>query len=234
MEKVICALWKKPDEDRAIFNAGLLANLPPVLGSAGASGIRINVQDDIVASGEANRQVSLDPQPDATVQYWLPSANPIFRADIDAIIARHCDRFAAWLVAESTIIPNIKHPPTNGQRTPGWSQLAFLTLPARLNHAEWRRTWRDYHTRVAIDTQANFEYVQNLVIEPLTDDAPPLVALVEECFPIEALTDPFAFFDAVGDPDKFQRNLDTMMESCDRFIDRGTIDVIPTSQHHFG
>jgi hypothetical protein len=37
----------------------------------------------------------------------------------------------------------------------------------------------------------------------------------------------------VGDPDKFNANLATMMDSCDRFIDRGTIDVIPTSQYNF-
>ena len=66
-----------------------------------------------------------------------------------------------------------------------------------------------------------------------TPDAPPYAAIVEECFPESALSDPFVFFDAVGDPDKFNANLATMMDSCDRFIDRGTIDVIPTSQYNF-
>ena len=45
------------------------------------------------------------------------------------------------------------------------------------------------------------------------------------------MTDPQAFFDAAGDEDKFQRNLQAMMESCQRFIDFDKIDVIPTSQY---
>ncbi|MFN5902520.1 MAG: EthD domain-containing protein [Novosphingobium sp.] len=100
-----------------------------------------------------------------------------------------------------------------------------------MSHAEWLSLWQDSHTQVAIETQANFEYVQNLVVRTLTEGAPPYVAIVEECFPEAALTDPFVFFDAVGDPAKFKANLDRMMESCDRFIDRGTIDVIPTGQY---
>ncbi len=109
--------------------------------------------------------------------------------------------------------------------------MAFLTRPPRLTHAEWLDLWQDRHTLVAIETQANFEYVQNLVVRPITENAPPYVAIVEECFPEAALTDPFAFFDAVGNPARFKANLDRMMESCDRFIDRGTIDVIPTGQY---
>jgi hypothetical protein len=225
VEKIVCALWGP--------SVTLLQTLPSALQDAGAHHIRINLRDDAVAPGEPLRQCWQDPQQDAVVQFWLPSANPIFTGPAFDSIAAHCDRFAAWLVTESTIIPNSQHPPTPGERTQGWSQMAFLTLPSRLTWDEWRRLWRDIHTKVAIDTQANFEYVQNLVVEPLTKDAPPYIAIVEECFPIEALTDPFVFFDAVGDQDKFDRNLATMMESCNRFIEFGTIDVIPMSQFNF-
>jgi hypothetical protein len=45
------------------------------------------------------------------------------------------------------------------------------------------------------------------------------------------MTDPQAFFDAVGDDAKFQRNLATMMDSCSRFLDFDKIDVLPTSQY---
>ena len=47
------------------------------------------------------------------------------------------------------------------------------------------------------------------------------------------MTDPQAFFDAVGDKPKFDANLATMMDSCGRFIDFTRIDVIPTSQRDF-
>jgi hypothetical protein len=227
MEKIICALWGGDSQQ-------LLTSLRPALVAAGASAIRVNVQDATVAPGAGLRQTWQEPQQDAVVQFWLPSANPIFNGTALDAVAAHCDRFAAWLVAESTIIPNTKHLPTAGQRTEGWAQMAFLTLPKGMKYREWRLAWRDYHTRVAIDTQANFEYVQNLVVEPLTPDAPAYVGLVEDCFPLAALTDPFVFFDAVGDKEKFDSNLATMMESCGRFIAPGTIDVIPTSQFDLG
>jgi hypothetical protein len=170
-------------------------------------------------------------QHDAVAQFWLPSANRLFRAQIDAALAAAGVQWHGWVVAESTIIANTARPAQPGTRTAGWAQMAFLTLPNHLSHAEWLAFWQDAHTKVAIETQANFEYVQNLIARPLTEGAPPYVAIVEECFPVAALTDPFAFFDAVGDAARFKHNLDRMMESCDRFIERGTIDVIPTGQY---
>lgn len=233
MEKIICALWKLDDESRESFNARLLGQLPEKLKALGAQHIRINVQEARNEAAAALRQSRGAPQQDTLLQYWLPSSHPIFRDKIDALLDTMVARWAAWLVMESTIIPNQGHPPVAGARTPGWAQIACLTLPEGMPHEDWRRIWQEDHTRVAIETQANFEYVQNLVIRTLTPDAPPYVAIVEECFPDAAMTDPLAFFDAVGDKEKFMTNLDQMMASCDRFITRGTIDVIPTSQYNF-
>lgn len=233
MEKVICALWKTENEAREDFNTRILAELPGALSAAGASNVRINLEDALTDTGASLRQSRGEAQHHATLQYWMPSANAIFRGDVDGIIATACDRFAAWLVLESTILPNKDHPPAKGARNWGWAQMAFLTRPERLDFGEWLAIWQDHHTRVAIDTQSNFEYIQNIVIRALTPDAPPYAAIVEECFPEEALTNPYVFFDAVGDQEKFDANLATMMDSCDRFIDRGTIDVLPTGQYNF-
>lgn len=233
MEKVIALLWDGDGQDAAAFGAGLLTSLPDALAAAGATGIRINVEDGESRQGDALRQSRDAPQHHAAVQFWLPSANALFRKAAEGVIAAACSRWAGWVVAESTIIPNRDHPPVAGQRAWGWSQMAFLTLPERLTHAEWLSAWQDRHTLVAIETQSNFEYVQNLVVRAITPDAPPYVAIVEECFPIAAISDPLTFFDAPGDPARFKVNLDRMMESCGRFIDQGTIDVIPTSQYNF-
>lgn len=227
MEKVIVALW-------GVDNARLLAGLPSALHAAGASGVRINIRDAAVASGAALIQRWQEPQQDAVVQYWLPSANARFRADADAAIALHCDHFAAWLVAESTIIPNNDHPAGVGERTWGWSQASFISFRPDMERMDAIAVWHSHHTKVAIETQSNFEYVQNLIIRPLTEGAPDYDAFVEECFPIAALTDGHAFFDAVGDQAKFDANLAAMMDSCGRFIQFGRIDIIPTSQYDFG
>ena len=226
MEKIICALWGGE-------NAQLLRDLPGALCAAGATQIRINLQDETVESGAALRQVNTRPQMEAVVQFWVSTTYEPNFAAVHEALARHSERYAAWLVTESTIIPNLKHPAGRGERMVGFSQLAFLGLPPRLTHDEWRTIWQGHHTKVAIETQSNFEYVQNLVVRPLTKEAPALAGFVEECFPLAALTDPLVFFDAVGDQAKFDANLATMMDSCGRFIDFDRIDVLITSQFNF-
>jgi hypothetical protein len=233
MEKIICALWKSDDESHASFNARLLSDVPAKLAQLGAQSIRLNIEEVRTAPAAPLRQSRGAQQHAALLQYWLPSAHPIFRAKIDALLDTFVARWAGWIVLESTILPNRDHPPASGARNWGWAQIACLTLPNGMAHEDWRRIWQDDHTQVAVETQANFEYVQNLIIRPLTPDAPPYVAIVEECFPDAAMTDAFAFFDAVGDKAKFAVHLERMMTSCNRFITPGTIDVIPTSQYNF-
>lgn len=233
MEKIVAALWRDEAENRSDFNAKLLVGLPLALRDAGASGVRINLRDKAVEPASGLIQCWQAPQQDAVVQFWMPSANARFRGAVNAAISAHCQRFAAWLVAESTVIANTVHLPMPGNRTTGWSQASFISFRLDLTRAEAMAVWHSHHTRVAIETQSNFEYIQNLVVLPLTPDAPAYDAFVEECFPAEAMTDPQAFFDAVGNKPKFDANLATMMDSCGRFIDFAQIDVIPTSQHDF-
>jgi hypothetical protein len=53
MEKVIALIWGPQDMERAAFNERLLASLPPALVPAGASNIRINLEDEISAAVRA-------------------------------------------------------------------------------------------------------------------------------------------------------------------------------------
>lgn len=233
MEKVIVALWAPQGESRADYAAHLLAQLPAALKAAGAQGIRLNVRDATVEPAAALNLQWQAPQQDAVAQFWLPSANAVFRKPVDDALAAHSGRFEAWLVAESTIIPNTEHPPQAGSRTWGWSQASFISF---LPDQSWEKSvkhWHSHHTRVAIDTQSNFEYVQNIIIRPLTDNAPAYGGFVEECFPLEGMTDSAVFFDAVGDEAKYAHNAKEMADSCAGFIDFTTIDIIPTSQFDF-
>jgi hypothetical protein len=233
MEKVIAALWAREGKSREAFGARLLATLPQALHEAGASAIRLNLRDAGVRAGDPLIQRWQTPQQDAVVQFWMPSANARFRGGIDHALAAHSARFAAWLVCESEIIPNRAHPPVTGERTWGWSQASFISFRPDMTRAAAIEHWHTHHTRVAMETQSNFEYVQNIVVRPLTEDAPQYDAFVEECFPIEALSVSEVFFDAVGDAAKFAANTQAMAESCAGFIDFGRIDIIPTSQFDF-
>ncbi|MEM9013723.1 MAG: EthD domain-containing protein [Pseudomonadota bacterium] len=229
MEKIIYTLWRPENTARDQFNDALRAAGKALVENAHA--VRLNIQDTEVEGGASPRAVSTIPQMEAMVQLWVDAAEDAFRSDIDAIIGAVAPRYSAWLVSEATPIANTKYVVKTGERTPGFSQMVFLGRPPRLSWEAWREAWQVHHTEPAINTQSNFEYHQNLIIRPLTYGAPAYAAIVEECFPEEARLDPQVYFDAGGDPEKYQANLKTMMESVARFIDHSRMDCIPTSQY---
>lgn len=232
MEKVIYALWRREGESREALNERLLAETAPkLLALPNVRGLRFNLRDKDVERANGLCRPVTDPEIDAAIQIWLDVSHDAFRAPVDVILKDAAQDIAAWLVLQSSVIPNTRFPSEEGKRTAGWSQFCFLQQPDHLEYDQWRYNWQVLHTPVAIDTQDNFEYLQNLVIRPLIEGPIRYVAIVEECFPDDAMDDPQAFFDARGDQAKFEANLQAMMDSCARFIDQTRIDVLPTSQY---
>ncbi|GAB3625614.1 hypothetical protein PTE30175_02838 [Pandoraea terrae] len=231
MEKVVYVLWRETQTSPDQWSRTVRAKLADKLLSLGAHGVQINVADADVEPAAALRQANTLPKIDGSVAIWIDSAVPMFRQPYDDAVRAVVPHMAAYLVTESQPIRNTRFPAKPGERTSGFSQLAFLKRPPRLTHEAWLDVWHNHHTRVAIDTQDNFLYVQNVVVRALTHGAPGYDAIVEECFPAAAMTDPRAFFDAVGDEEKFQHNVKAMRDSCARFIDFDKIDVVPTSQY---
>lgn len=228
MEKLIYALWRDPDQPRDRFNAHLLADVAAEL-APHARALRINVQDESVVGGTSPHFIVSQPQMEAVVQIWVDTAFAPARAPIEAALGRIAPRVEGWLVSESVPLPNTACPP--GLPTNGFSQVVFIEKPAALDHETWRRNWQDGHTGVAVETQSNFEYVQNLVVRPVTAGATPFVAVVEECFPLAALHDKALFYDAVGAPAKLEANEARMMASCANFIGEKGCDCIPMRQY---
>lgn len=237
MEKVIYLLWRRPNDSSADFSQCLRGEVSEKLLALGARGLQVNVADAAVEPAAGLRMVCTRPQMEGMLSLWVDTAIEKFRRPFDVAIEAGVERMAAYLVTESQPIRNTRYPAAPGERTAGFSQLAFLTCPPFLTHAAWLDVWHNSHTQVAIDTQSTFLYIQNVVVRALTHAAPVLDAVVEEGFPAEAMTSPQAFFDAVGDADKFKRNVQAMTESCRRFIarrwddDKILIDVVPTSQY---
>jgi len=230
MEKLLYVFWRGT-ENAAALRERFRGELAPRLRALGAERLQLNIADfDDLAGTLVNfSHHSTQPPPDGIVSFWLTSAYR--RAPIEALLAPACSRLAGYAVAESTILPNLKHPPAPGERTYGFSQVTLLQLPPRLSYEAWRRLWFEEHTPVGIETQANFLYRHNVVVLPLSADAPPFRGIVEECFPPEAMRDSQAFYAAVGDEPRHQRHLARMMESCAKFIDFDRIDVIATSEY---
>ena len=103
-------------------------------------------------------------------------------------------------------------------------------MPDDLTHAQWLRYWHDTHTQVAIDTQATVGYVQNTVTEPLTS-GPRVDGLVEELFPMAAMTDRHAFWGSGGDDAELRHRVARMLDSVTAFGADRDIDVVPSSRY---
>lgn len=223
--------WRPEGSSPERFAASLIDEVGPAMVVAGALAVQVNVADDAVAAGAPHRR-STGPEPvEAVVSAWVDSAVTHLRAPIDACLGDAGVRAVGYLVSESVPLAPAD-PPVAGRRQPGYTQVALLRRPDHLDADTWRSRWQDHHTDVAIHTQSTTAYRQNLVVHALHPDAPPIVAIVEETFPIEALTDPYVFFDAVGDDARFSAHVDAMVASTSTFIDADHgLDVLVTSEH---
>ena len=230
MEKLVYLLWKG-HEDLGAFNQRLLGEVRRNLTALGADRLQVNVSDDTVAPGAGLRQDKLRPGPNALIAFWANSSH--IRKHFETVLEAAAPRIAGYAVTESTVLPITEATP-DGTRMRGFSQLALIQLPPRVTREAYLDMWLGSHTQVGVETQSNFFYCQNIVNRQLTAGAPQFISIVEECFPIEAMTDPLVFYNAAGDQKKFDERLDRMMSSCDRFIDRDKIDVLITSLFRFG
>jgi hypothetical protein len=196
----------------------------------GAHGVQVNVVDDDVAPAAGLRMISSAVAPDAYVSVWLDSATDHLRTRVDEAISLVGGVAHAYLVTESVPLRS-GGPEEPGGRTPGMAQVVCFRRAPGLSDEDFLATWLGSHTQIAIDTQDTTSYVQNVVQRVLTPGSAPWDAIVEECFPAAAMTDPGAFFDAVGDPERLAEHGRIMFESVQRFIDLSAIDVVPTSRY---
>lgn len=199
----------------------------PRLLDLGVPGLTLNVRDAPVRDSLMTL-TTLDPPVVAVLSLWTQQC---YGGDIGGaveVVTPECDAVAAYLVTESVPVPGPATAP--GERTDGLANIALLRRPEHLDEPTWRTPWQIGHTPVAIATQATFGYVQNTVVRALTDHAPVIAAIVEELFPLAAVSDLHAFFGAVDDADLADR-MQKMLASTEAFGANRDVDTVPTSRY---
>ncbi|WP_197377368.1 hypothetical protein [Mycolicibacterium baixiangningiae] len=225
MEKVMITL-RSPDADDT-WCTRLRAEVTARLLDLGVPGLTVNVRDAPVRESMMTL-TTLDPPVVAVVSLWTQqSYGADVRGAVD-VLSPECDSVAAYLVTES--VPLAAPVTEPGARTEGLANIALLRRPDDLDEPTWRSRWHLDHTPVAIATQATFGYVQNTVVGALTDDAPVIAAIVEELFPLAAVSDLHAFFGAADDADLTDR-MQRMLASTESFGANRDIDTVPTSRY---
>lgn len=191
--------------------------------SAGAQAVAVNLDDADVAA--ALRFGPAEPI-SAVVSVWLEWSDPA------AVIAAVADaagepELHAYRVTEKVRLE--PHPVADGTRLDALAQIAVLRRPQQMSRDEYLDYWQVHHTPIAIRTQNTSGYVQNIVEELLTPSSPEIAAIVEEHFPMAALTDPHAFYGSGGDEAELNRRMTELMASVAKFgADQG-LDLVPTS-----
>lgn len=223
--KAVFAVWRGEGQNADLVAKSLLIDVGPRLADAGVIHAQVNISDSAVAAAML-RMTAFEEPVDAVVSVWLATPEA---EEVATVLAEVAGRVEGWFVEEEAPIP----PPAVplGERQPGLANVAFLRRPHELSYERWLELWKAEHTPVAIQTQATFGYVQNRVLGPATPDASHVDAIVEELFPIEALTDPHAWYGSGGDGDELWRRVTLMLESVTRFGADRDIDVVPTSRY---
>jgi hypothetical protein len=214
MEKIACVLWKPAGIADDAFAAELRAAAPE-LARHGALHLRVNAVDGHVAAGGAVRVGRMDPPKSGFVTFWLDEADLAREKLLDALAAR-CARVAAYLVVESIPLRNTTH-----------------LAGDDISYQQFIERWHREHRAVALETQSTFGYVRNEIVRALTPGAPEWAAVVEESFPIEALTDPAVWYAAAGSPQRLERHRKRMIDSCLAFLALDRVDSHPMSEYVF-
>lgn len=236
MDKLIYLLTKPAAETRAAIVARVMT-ASTRLAELGPAGLRINVQDAGVEWGNAVEHhpalklKSAHGPFEAVVQVWLEGANDAARAPYETIIAEVTPFHHGYLVEERLLIHNLRQSAKPGERNDGYSQMAMLQIPDRLDCEDWRKRWQDRHTWVAMSIHPHLEYIQNRILRAITANAPPIAGIGEEVFPIEGLHDERPLFMG-GEKSEamFQELYQIMYEDASRFIDFDKLDMIVSSQ----
>jgi hypothetical protein len=227
MEKIVFKLWRSDFDSLEKFKKSLLVDLPKTLESL-ISELQINIADEDVNEAAALAQTNYSQNPDAIV--FTKVASQYYSENIISILQSFATKVEGFIVSESIILQDDSKD-HQGKRSEGFSQVVFLEKPLEMTEFDWFDHWTHHHTKIAIETQSNFTYIQNTVVRPLQKDSPNFIAVIEECFPSEAMSNPSIFYNAENNSELLLKNTELMMDSCSRFIDFQKIEVIPTSRY---
>jgi hypothetical protein len=190
----------------------------------GARSLQLNLSDATVAAGL--RLTVIEPPVDAVV---------VVTGDVDAsglaaALSEHAETVHGWWADTEEPLP--PREVADGERLDALAQVAILRRPDGADEEEWVRFWKDHHTRVAIETQGTFGYVQHRVLATLPG-SPPVAAVVEEHFPMAGLEDVHAFYGSGGDDAELGRRMERLMDSVSRLGADRDLDLVPTSRYRW-
>lgn len=148
---------------------------------------------------------------------------------VEELLRPHGEAVAGYRVAES--IPrgyNRSWP--DGRRTPGIGLLTLFQRRRGLDDTTFLRRWHGGHTPLTFKVHPVWNYVRNVVQQPIIEGSPPFDGIVEEHFRSTAdLLDPKRFF---GGPLKMVPNMVRVASDIHGFLDQRSLETYLTAELH--
>jgi hypothetical protein len=228
MEKLVYVLRTPADGDAAGLRTHLVGDVTDAIRKCGGAQVSVNVYDEHVVQGAERAIRKLDPPMNACVSFWMQNADD--RGPAEEAISAAAEHAHGYLVVESR---PLVHAPPVGERAPGANLVTCITRKPGLDDESFFDLWNNEHRKVACETQATSAYVRNAVARPLTPNAPGFDGIVEETFPIAALTDLQVWY-ACDSQAELDARLRRMVESVTAFLDLSVIESVPMSEYYLG
>lgn len=201
MSKIVAVLRGGPP-DRPTRRTTLVDQVAPDLLALGVTRLTVTVADE-AADVPGPNPFTPAGMPVALVNLWVDQA-----ACGEAAIGRLSAAgfvVAAYEVEESvpTDYGDNDHAAPrdwpDGVRSPGVTAVTLLERPPSLSRDEWLHRWHGRMSEVSGRIQPRTRYVRNVVVRPLTPEAPPWEGIVEEVWPSPRhVSDPFLFYGAAN------------------------------------
>lgn len=224
--KLVHAL--RPSEPTALRDALLAPQLLAHLATAGVTRWQVNVEDDGIAA-HALRLHTSEPPIRCVLSSWTDGDPDEVTDTLAGLLPSADPAPVGWVVEER--VPMEPPAAPDGVRADALANIAFLRRPATMTEQDWLAHWHGPHTRIAMETQATFGYVQNVVRRGLTATTPAVDGIVEELFPTAAMSDLHAFYGSGGDDAELGRRIDRLMESVAIFGADRDLDLVPTGRY---
>lgn len=142
---------------------------------------------------------------------------------VASALAKSLGGEAHWCLGASPIA----HPLNESSAFSGTLQLCCFERAEGLSDEKLKQIWFNEHAPVAVETQNNVGYRQNLVLD---SSHSALDGIVEELFPREAADSLTDFFADGDDPEKMMNHIQRLTESSERVLDLEKSSVIHMSE----
>lgn len=225
MEKLIYLTYPAAGFDGKAYRDRLLQRLSEdCLADQSVLGLNASVNDllqdiprPMLLLGDADRL-------GAAVTVWFDSLDN--RGPLEAALAADAERIEGYLVTESIPQACTDRDWPDGERSPGVTHFTWFDKAKGISDDEFFHNWFAVHTPFSFELHPlRWEYVRNAVARPVTENAPPVRAIVGERFrELDDYLDPGRLF---GSPEVLARSA----EEAGDFSDPDTLMSLPLSEY---